>query len=344
MGKADTVKGLAYLLFSLMIFTTCEKPLSNGTNSPNPGVYYWQTTWEFDAKDADLAKSIGLNQLYLRLFDLDWDYNRKETLPKGKIALPDSLRALNGLTLTPVVFIVNRVFREEANPEGLAEKVGEAIDRITENHPPLASAPRWQIDCDWTPGTRDAYFSFLRKLQSLHPTKTLSVTVRLHQYRDRTTNGIPPVTEGLLMCYNMEPVSKRQIKNAIYNLSLMSGYLKAPPYPLPLDAALPLFEWGAAFREDQFLGITAPPASMNTESMGNNQFLLLRDTTSGGRFLRAGDEIRYDGPESKENLYRGIQLLRQKPEIRDLLFFDWQPDLMDKFGTKSLTEDFYKGQ
>lgn len=73
------------------------------------------------------------------------------------------------------------------------------------------------MDCDWTPATKDRYFNFLREVKRQQPTVLLSVAVRLHQYRDRTSSGIPPADRGLLMCYNMAPVQERAPANAIYD-------------------------------------------------------------------------------------------------------------------------------
>ena len=332
----------AFLAGMLLCGLTAVACRPHPAPAPAPGFYFWSTNFNFSDADARLADSTGFRALYLRLFDVDWDYNAGEATPRGRLSLPDTLPDLAAFDVTPVVFIVNRVFREEAAPAELAQKVTGAINRATAKYPALAAAHRWQIDCDWTPGTRDAYFAFLRYLRQLHPERLLSVTVRLHQYRERANNGIPPAQEGLLMCYNFAPVGEAATDNAIFDPALLRGYLKAPPYPLPLNAALPTFEWGAAFRTGRFLGLTPVPDLLGTTPVGKNRFLLTADTTVAGKFLRAGDVIRYDGPQTAGNLRGAAALLRERPEINDLLFFDHQPELWRRYGVESLIDEFYR--
>lgn len=306
-----------------------------------PGFYYWKTSWDFDDVAARTATETGFQSVYLRLFDVDWDYNNSVARPRGEISLPDSLTSLANFDATPVVFIVNRVFREERDPASLADRIASLIQKYTDRHPALLSSGSYQIDCDWTPETRDAYFVFLRRFSALHPQQTLSVTVRLHQYRERIKNGIPPVGQGLLMCYNFAPVTRQNTDNAIFDLPLLKGYLKSPAYPLPLNAALPSFEWGAAFRGDRFLGLTDSPASLPASPAGNNLFMVEKDTVSRGLFLRPGDLIRYDGPAGHDRLREAVGLLRSKQEIKDLLFFDFQPNLWQQYGVGELLKDYY---
>lgn len=120
--------------------------------------------------------------------------------------------------------------------EALVIKLINGIDRFTEDNPELKAITSLQIDCDWTPRTRSAYFRLLSTNKRERPELDLSVIVRLHQYRDREANGIPPADRGLLMCYNMPPVQQRQTRDAIYDEAILKGYLKAPAYPIPLDA------------------------------------------------------------------------------------------------------------
>jgi hypothetical protein len=337
---------LSTLLFAL---SACSGPASSTSFAPaaapnGPGIYYWKTTWELDAPAKENLVTYGTKQLFLRLFDVDYDFNSHEARPKGLLELPDNLGLKDDLALVPVVFIVERVFRQDVKAEDLAERISRTIIGMSGEHPELATATRWQIDCDWTPTSRDRYFAFLNALQKQNPKLTLSVTVRLHQYRERVKNGIPPVPQGLLMCYNMEPVSDANSPNAIYQEDLLRGYLKAPPYPLLLDAALPVFSWGAAFRDDRLLGIVPPPEEKPgaLQKVTPSRFLVLRDTTIGTIFLRAGDNIRHDGPGSTAYLMVAAELLKQKPEVRDLLFFDWQEGVLEEYKIGEIWGNFYR--
>lgn len=331
------------LLLLTVLMTTCSGPEPGAPSGSGPGVYYWKTSWKISAADQAELRRAGVRQLFLRFFDVDWDFNQAEARPRGILQLPDSLTLDSALAITPVVFIVERVFRQDVDVADLAERIGRTITGLSAQHPVLARAARWQIDCDWTPTSRDRYFAFLEALQKKNPKLTINVTVRLHQYRERVENGVPPVPEGLLMCYNMEPVQNPETHNAIYREDLLRGYLKAPPYPIPLDVGLPIFEWGAAFRDERFLGITPPPDSANTVFLpvSATHFLVRRDTTLGETFVRAGDLVRYDGAESARVLVTAAGLLRDRTEVRDLLLFDWEEKHLGKYKIPEIIGAFY---
>lgn len=332
-------------IFSLLVVLAgcADGELSGRVDrAPEPGIYYWKTSWELTPAAQAELRAAGARQLFVRCFDVDWNFNDQAARPRGMLQLPDSLSLDAGLAVTPVVYIVERVFRQDVDVEDLARRIGRTIGGMGADHAALRAATRWQIDCDWTPVSRDRYFAFLRALQTQYPNKTINVTIRLHQYRERENNGVPPVSEGLLMCYNMEPVGKVESRNAIYREDLLRGYLKAPSYPFTLDAALPVFAWGAAFRDAKFLGIVPPPlaAPGYLEPEGNQRFLVLRDTMLLETFLRPGDDVRHDGASEAE-LFTAARLMRERPETRDLLLFDWRADILEKWPVEEVWDVFY---
>ena len=331
------------LLFSSLLACTVWACGKETATRSAPGVYYWQAGYELEEAGVMEMRATGFTDLYLRLFDVDWDGADGEPYPRGTIRLPAGPLGLDSLRVTPVVYLVNDLFRESVNATDLATKLMTGIDRLTQGHPELLVARRLQLDCDWTPVTKDRYFQFLREVKRLRPDIHLSVTVRLHQYRDRETNGLPPADRGLLMCYNMVPVQQRATTNAIFDLDLLSGYLGGKEaYPLPLDAALPVFAWGAAFRDDRFLGIVeSPVADPRMRPFAEGRFLVQRDTTVEGLLLRAGDEVRADGPGSYENLRAAVRQLRDGGDIENLLFYDWRPDRMAEYRVADLLTEFY---
>jgi hypothetical protein len=328
----------------VLVLAGCTDPKLPGNNDHviGPGVYYWKTTWDLSLEQQAELHAVGVRQLFIHFFDVDWNFNQEQAQPKGILSLPDSLQLDEDLAITPVVYIVERVFRQAVNVEDLAQRVGRTIEGMMAGSAALRTATRWQIDCDWTPTSRDRYFNFLQALQQQFPDKTINVTIRLHQYREREDNGVPPVSEGLLMCYNMEPVGDADTQNAIYQEDLLRGYLKAPPYPLRLDAGLPVFAWGAAFRDAQFLGVVPPPVASPgfLKPVSTNYFLVLKDTTLLETFVRPGDDIRYDGA-TKTELLTAAALLRERPETRDLLFFDWRMDMLEKWPVEAVWDAFY---
>ena len=304
---------------------------------PAEGVYYWRTTWSLEDQDQAVLQDHHLDHIYVRLFDLDYDFSQARTIPRGPVQFPQNLHLTygwdpkpnrRGLTLTPVVFIVNRVWQHERDPAGLAEQLSQSLDRFATDTPELLTGKHLQIDCDWTPSTRDAYFTFLKALREARPDWTFSATIRLHQYRERTKNGVPPVDKGLLMCYNLAPVADPETRDAIYDEALLTGYLKAPTYPLPLDAALPIFRWGAAFRAGEFLGLT----DVVTDSTGyvrhtsGNHFEVTQEAEINGLFLRPGDHIRVDGLQNAGELRAAKNTLLSRVSVDQLLYYDYQDE------------------
>src|SRR6185295_19004173 len=114
-----------------------------------------------------------------------------------------------------------------------------------------------QIECDWNASTRESYFLLLRTIRAqLHAGKILSGTIRLHQIKYRAQTGVPPLDRGVLMFYGMGDPASPGEKNSILDLDTArkyTAYLKN--YPLFLDAALPVYQWGILFHEDHFRGI-----------------------------------------------------------------------------------------
>lgn len=263
--------------------------------------YYWKTTFRLDSASVETLRNASL---YIRLFDVDVDESGKMPVPKGFLQwqspVPDG-------AVIPVVFLTNRVFQtvtDTADLTQLAVKIHRQMEKMMrESRTTAAAVPVWrevQFDCDWTPGTRTAYFHFLQQMHLLFPGHRLSCTVRLHQYRERIRNGVPPVNRGVLMCYNTGDARQRQTTNAVLDLALLKGYLKAPSYPLPLDVALPRFSWGAWFRGDVFQGLLQGWSENRLRDdrlfhpVGDNRYRLRTDTVVDNRYFRRGDEIRLD--------------------------------------------------
>ncbi|OAV46275.1 hypothetical protein [Lewinella sp. 4G2] len=323
--------------FVVLLFSACS------TSEPDTGIYYWKSTWELDEAEQQKIQQHGLDRVYLRLFDLDTKGTNFED--RGRILLPDNPDFSEGLTYVPVIFIVNRIWKNGQAPESVARALLARLDYYLNKYPTLRNSDELQIDCDWTALTRDAYFGMLSEVKRQRPGLDLSVTIRLHQYRERTDNGVPPADRGLLMCYNLAAANKWETRDAIYDEDLLRGYLKADLYPLPLDVALPLFRWGAAFRGRKFLGLTDHPEMIDanlfvTEEDGQfavkgKRYTVQRDTLVNGHFLRPGDVIRGDGIVNTEVLSAARELLVEKTNPRYLLYFDWQEGVLERLPTKA---------
>ena len=311
------------LLLLILLCLACD------STPGGEGIYYWKTTWELGQAEQQDIKTSGLNRVYVRLFDLD-----KGPEDRGRIMLPEKANFSDSLTFVPVVFILNRVWQTQPDAANFTKALLDRVDYYFRNYPALAKSKELQIDCDWTALTRDAYFEMLHALKAARPELEISVTIRLHQYRERTKNGVPPADRGLLMCYNMGPVRQARTSDAIFDEDLLKGYLKAPEYPLPLDVALPLFQWGAAFRGGEFIGLTDHPSSFDSYGFeplpkSSASAIVTKDTVLNGHFLRPGDVIRGDGITAGHQLRRARELLLSKTKPRYILYYDWQPGALD---------------
>ena len=328
-----------------------------------PAFYYWKTTLQFDTADAGLADQMRSQHFYLRYFDVDWSAGYTSAVPTGVLEIR-SAHGWDKKNITPSVYITNRTFTQikEQDIPVLASKVARKIAQINEdleshvfNYSYYDRFPErltweersdiidslkrdWrkkiveiQIDCDWTLSTRDKYFSFLKRLQESAPDFAISSTLRLHQYRDRATMGIPPVKKVMLMCYNTgDPKNASEI-NAILDAKVVKQYLKGKKYPLEMELALPQFNWGAWYRAGVFQGLLRD-LSPDTPGMEtyllkeqDNQYRVKQDTVIRQDYLREGDLIRMDGstPDQMQETLKLLQVqLRRR--ISRVAFFDWE--------------------
>lgn len=345
-----------------MALPSCQ---GQGIKDTGPAFYYWKTSIDFTLEAAELADQMGNQHFYLRYFDVDWSAGYESAIPRGVLAL-EYYQNLNGWdkrTLTPAVYITNRTFEriKESDLPALADKVARKVSQITEDlshgvygvyylnrmPPQLTWEERndildsmkiqWrnkvvelQIDCDWTQTTRDKYFSFLKLLKQTAVGTTITSTLRLHQYRDRKIMGIPPVDKVMLMCYNTGDPKKQAETNAILDAQVVKQYLKGRKYPLEMELALPIFNWGAWYRAGAFQGLLRnfsaeqPGAETFLKHEQNNQYRILQDTVLGQDYLREGDLIRMDGPTPAQ-MNETLKVLKERIGHRfsRVAFFDW---------------------
>ena len=212
---------------------------------PQYAFYHWQTS--LDPPPEPIAE-MNARRLYVKVFDVSWENGRAE---------PSALLETDGKVVAdfvPVVFLTNEVFTHEVS--SLARDVLSLVNsRFPYPYEEL------QIDCDWTGGTREAYFRFLRDLRTLLPPKTeISCTVRLHQYRDHAAQGIPPVDRVVLMAYNTGRLGEWETDNSIVDPAAIEHYVSGQPaYPLPLDLAIATYDWAAVYRRGELAYLINEP-------------------------------------------------------------------------------------
>lgn len=284
---------------------------------------------------------------------------------------------LDGRQVVPVIYLENRVFSGNYSPDSLAARISGKIASISEDMTRFlyriwgddyanAEDTNWevmdslhddarqrflggmteiQLDCDWTPTTRERYFQFLKAMKKQNPDKTISCTVRLHQFRDQEKTGIPPVDRGTLMCYNMASPKNPGVTDAIFDPKLVQGYLKNGDYPLPLEAALPLFSWGVLFHENEFKGLAsglsagAVQSNPLFEAGPSGLYRFTADTVFSEIYMRRGDLVRID-QASPDELAALVERLAQIKAVKNISFFDWNPSNIRTYHVDDLYKKF----
>ncbi len=277
----------ALLLWALLLLPTCSPPTV--PKPVSPAFYYWQTALSISPAQKEYLKNTHCKKLYVKILDIGKTPGSDDIIPFAQLemAAPEDLA---GFEIVRAVFITNEVFQQitEEKSTWLAEKIagfnaGLALPGSS------AGTYEFQIDCDWTNSTKDAFFRFLEILRAKLPEGTLlSATIRLHQYKFPGRTGVPPVDRGMLMCYNTGDIDDPEVQNSILDLEDARKYIVGAPknYPLPLDLALPIFSWTLVYRGDELWKIipgahlSAPPG------------ILAKGTFLAGHYLRPGDLIR----------------------------------------------------
>lgn len=323
---------------------TCNVPKNNVR-----AFYYWQTTMNFDKENQQLAKGLNVQEMYVRCFDVDWNGGYQDAVPLGILQNEKAiLQNEENLKIIPTIFIVNRVFKHLPD-----DKLEILADRILRKIPyDSIHFNEVQLDCDWTASTKDKYFKFLKIFKKqLDKNKILSITIRLHQYRDRKLMGIPPVDRGMLMCYNVASPKEFDVKNSILDAEIVKQYLKGKKYPVPLDIGLPIFFWGTWFKNEQFENIlsgwdmedaTDESTYQILGSKDKDLYQLKKDTVIGNNYLREGDLIRFDGAFEAE-MKETIRLIKKQinPKNARIAFFDWNFEKIKKHHETNL-ETYYR--
>ena len=303
--------GFIYLftLIILLIISSCHNTPPKSTTT-HLGFYHWQTNFDLSSKEAQFIDSLNVERCYIKFFDIDWDFQRKEAIPHASLEVSTTLP--DAIQIVPTIFITNRTFQHISTSaiEELSKRVIEKILQQFNNFPNHA-IQLIQIDCDWSQSTKTAYFSFLKNLQNQLANQEiqLSATIRLHQIKYVHKTGIPPVAKGLLMFYNMGEVSKIETINSILDLAAAKKYTASlSEYPLHLDLALPLFQWGVLFRNGKMIQLINQ--LQETELVDTTRFVaiaplkwkVLKDTYLNGLFLYEGDFIRLEKVTKKDLL------------------------------------------
>lgn len=280
----------ALLLFACLLLGCAKKP------EAQRAFHSWRTTFTLSTTERDTLSRHHVRRLYLRVFDVAWNQASAKAEPVGLLTFPE--RIPDGLEVVPVVFLRNEVFAQGVSPAALAEQVLSLVRAQSEaGHFTFREV---QLDCDWTDSTRAAFFAFCAALGAKTKPEgvSLSATIRLHQVKYVERTGVPPVERGMLMFYNVGRLAADAGRSSIFNAEDAAKYVeRLDAYPLPLDAALPVFSWGVQSREGRVVDLLGKPdvaaleknPSLRRESP--LRFVATAPTFLSGTYLREGDAL-----------------------------------------------------
>jgi hypothetical protein len=298
-------------------------------NHPQMSFYYWKKDFSWSKTDSLKADSLKVKKLYVKFFDVkkipsNTDFAQPVATLQFEQKIPTNLE------LVPVVYVENDLFKT-SEPDALAKKIFYRIEEMirASGHSQVAE---YQIDCDWTSSTREVYFEFLKDLKKLLPPQAqLSATIRLHQIKYADKTGVPPVDKGLLMFYNMSDVKNIATKNSILDNKEAAKYVRSgKKYTLPLDFALPIFEWSVVFKQNQFAGIYSNINSLNINQLTflrpqkDHCYLCVKDTLWDDIYLRPNDLLRHE-MVTEEDLKIAAQICTEisNQTNPNIIFFHW---------------------
>ncbi len=277
-----------YLIISILIFSCSTK------DHPPVSFYYWKQSYSLEKNQKQLIKDLKSNKIYIKYFDVVLENMDKHAKP---IALID-FKSIPNQEVIPCVYIQNNVFKFVENQKGLALKVSKLINQISKRQ--SIRVKEIQLDCDWTNTTQSHYFQFLEELKTLESATIISSTIRLHQLKYPKETGVPPVDKVVLMCYNMDDIDHFETPNSILSTDVLAQYINENTrYELPLDLALPIYQWGLIFRLGKLSLIAndlskKDVANSNFKKVTKNIYQVLNNHYLNGIYMCKGDLIRLE--------------------------------------------------
>ncbi|WP_423736379.1 hypothetical protein [Chitinophaga caseinilytica] len=326
----------------LMAALACHQP-----RETHRAFYHWKQRYEPAPGESQALQKLGVTRLYVKCFDIDRQADNAVPVAITDLRAPFPDSAL----VIPVVFIMNEVWQRQDSSwtTEIARRTAELLEQVCRNIP-QERIPEIQLDCDWTRSTREPYFAFLRAIrrEPFFQNRLLSATIRLHQVKYSAGSGVPPVDKGLLMCYNMGDLRKPGDHNSIIDLNTLRAYTgkdRISTYPLPLDFALPLFEWDVLFRKGQYAGLTRNMPLQNEQVFrpaGEFSYTVVKDTAIGGVRLHPGDVVRHEDspPDVLKKAARQLSDQRQ-PGEPTIIFYHLEPGILKKYDLHEL-ETIYR--
>ncbi len=300
----------------------------------NTGLYHWKTNFHLSSLEQQWMNKLAPQRLYVKFFDVD------DNKPMAEINWQPSDD--EGIEIIPTIFITNRTLTNTRDEDLilLADNMVKKLIQLAKGYP----FQEIQLDCDWSNSTQLAYFQLIEYIKAKIPDIVISATIRLHQVKYFERTGVPPVANGMLMCYNMGSLEEWATENSILDITLLQQYLvNFERYPLKLDVVLPLFSWAAVYREEQLiklinqLNVNSLTDQYLFHQLSSNRWEVLQNTYLAGHYLYEGDRIRLE-QVSIDQLSETITLLRKvwKEKQFTLAFYHLDTAIVQQFPAENL--------
>nr|WP_226904843.1 hypothetical protein [Pedobacter schmidteae] len=328
------------LILLTLLCGSCKK-----NSQPETAFYYWKQQFSQNKAQEQFLAEAGSNKLYIRFFDIKWDDKTHQPYPEAVIRF-------NGTPLhqeiIPTLFITNETFEKLSKPgiDSLVVKTVALIKRLAQQQ--KIDYATIQVDCDWTIGTKEKYFSFLKALK-VESGKKLEATIRLHQVKYQFKTGVPPVDRGVLMFYNMGKLSPDlKEPNSIYSPKVAAGYIRSlPNYLLPLDIALPVFSWSLQIRDGRLIQVYGKIGRTELEdktrfeqTAQKHVYKAIKSFFSGGIYIKTSDIFKLEETDKEllEQAAAQLATYLNKKERRTIIYYELGNLNLSAFKAKDFKE------
>lgn len=311
--------------------------------------YYWKSDWSYSKeKEYQLVKSLEVQKLYVKFFEVEKN-DVMGNVPVAKTSF--NMYDIDSLNLVPTVYIRNEVFKNctLGSIDTLADNINFLINKYCDSYrfSNLKKPLEYQMDCDWTPSTKDNYFYFLKKIKQISE-KQISCTLRLYPYKYPDKMGVPPVDKAMLMCYNLINPLEDHSRNSIFDIDEFSAYLKTKDdYPLHLDVALPVYSWVQVYQNNHFTKVLYTNTKAIKSILKPDKPLwynVERDTVINDFYLRKGDKVKVE-EVTTETLQKAIEKIKKHVALDKNItvsLFHLDEQQLSRYSNEEL-KDFYTG-
>lgn len=307
-------------IFLLLALSAVVASCSHKAEHVEKAFYYWKNNeYALTAAEDSVLRNLKNEKLYIKFFEVQND-ELMGNIPVAKSQVFDYPEFdYPGVSVIPTVYITNDVFIKSSEKEldSLVSNMDFLVTKYYNERYGRNKPKEIQIDCDWTPKSRDSYFYFLKKLKGVTNTE-LSCTLRLYPYKYPDKMGVPPVDKVMLMCYNLVNPLKSENTNSILDTDELSKYINTKrDYALHTDIALPIFSWMQVYQNKRFKGLIYPESKDIKKILKQVKpmwYEITKDTVINEHYLRTGDLVKYE-EITPEKIKAAINIIKKNVSL-----------------------------